>query len=264
MRIIAVANHKGGVGKTTLVASLGPLFARAGYRVLLIDLDPQCSLTESLIDFEPERSVLDAFLNPRTGAAGIVIPWTEFREPVAGMCLIPASPEMSCLEAALSGRTSRELTLTKILRNLNAGRDYDIILMDCPPDLYAITVNALTACNELLVPTLSEYLPLRGLKKLEAKCAEIAEDLNPGLRITGIVVNRYNGRKNLNVSVDEALRRTYGDTILRTRIRENVRIAESPQAMRDIVSYSPGSNGARDYIELAKELIERFEREDGE
>ena len=218
MRIIAVANHKGGVGKTTLVASLGPLFARAGYRVLLIDLDPQCSLTESLIDFEPERSVLDAFLNPRTGAAGIVIPWTEFREPVAGMCLIPASPEMSCLEAALSGRTSRELTLTKILRNLNAGRDYDIILMD----------------------------------------------LNPGLRITGIVVNRYNSRKNLNVSVDEALRRTYGDTVLRTRIRENVRIAESPQAMRDIVSYSPGSNGARDYIELAKELIERFERKDGD
>lgn len=78
------------------------------------------------------------------------------------------------------------------------------------------------------------------------------------------MVNRYNGRKNLNVSVDEALRRTYGDTVLRTRIRENVRIAESPQAMRDIVSYSPGSNGARDYIELAKELIERFEREDGE
>lgn len=262
IKIIAVANHKGGVGKTTTVASVGPLLARAGYRVLMIDLDPQCSLTESFIDFEPEKSVYDAFLSPKAaGLIDIVIGGSEFKDPVTGLCLIPSSPEMSELEAFLSGKTSREKILEKILRNLNVGRDYDIVLMDCAPDLYLITVNALVACNELFVPTTAEYLPVKGLKKLEAKCEELAEDLNPGLHISGIIVNRYNRTRNLNASVDEALRKRFGKTVFDTRIRENIRLAESPQQMRNIVSYAPESNGAKDYVELTKEIVKRFENE---
>lgn len=261
IKIIAVANHKGGVGKTTFVASTAPLLAKAGYRVLMIDLDPQCSLTESFIDFAPEKTIHDAFQTPKTGSKDIVVNWTEFKDPVPNLDLIPSSPELAAAEPALNSRTARERILEKILRNLNVGKDYDIVLLDCAPDMYLYTVNALVACNELFVPTTAEYLSVAGLKKLEEKCEELAEDFNPGLRISGIIVNRFSKGKNLNVSADEALRERYGDIVFKTRIRENIRLAESPQFVQSISSYAPASNGALDYKMLADEIIKRFENE---
>lgn len=261
IKIIAIANHKGGVGKTTFVTSTAPLLAKAGYRVLMIDLDPQCSLTESFIDFAPKNTILDAFLTPKTGSKDIIINWMMFKEPIPNLDLIPASPELAANEPALNSRTARERLLEKILRNLNVGKDYDIVMMDCAPDMYLYTINALVACNELFVPTTAEYLSVAGLKKLEDKCEELAEDFNPDLRISGIIVNRFNKGKNLNVSADEALRGKYGDIVFKTRIRENIRLAESPQFMQSISNYAPTSNGALDYAEITQEIIDRFEND---
>ena len=164
----------------------------------------------------------------------------------------------------LSGKTGRERILEKILRNIDAGQKYDIVMIDCPPDLGIGSINALVASSELYVPSTPEVLPLKGLKQLESKCESLAEDFNPNLRITGIIVNRYNSSKNLNVSVDEALRKKYGDMVFKTRIRDNVRIAESPQLMKNVVYYAPSSNGAKDFIALTNEIINRLEGPSGE
>ncbi len=261
IKIIAFANHKGGVGKTTTVASLAPFFARKGYRVLMIDLDPQCSLTESFLGFTPETSIYDAFLSPKSGSTDIIIKSEEFRNPVKNLDLIPSSPEVSELENVLSAKASRERILEKILRNINVGRNYDIVMMDCAPDLYLITQNALVACNELFVPTTAEILPMKGLKKLESKCEELAEDLNPDLQISGIIINRYNKTRNLNESVDTALRKRFGNIVFKTKIRENIRLAESPITGKNILDYAPGSNGAIDFNALGEEILKRFQEE---
>lgn len=251
-KIITVANHKGGVGKTTTVASLSSLLAYAGYKVLMIDLDAQCSLTESFIDDEPERTVYDAFLNPRADWSGIV------REVKENLYLMPSSVLVSDLDMMLAAKTQNEKYLLKILKNMGADRDYDIVMLDCSPSLGLVTVNALVAADELYIPTMAEIMPLRGLKKLEAKIEEIAEELNPELKITGIIVTRHNRSKNLNNSVLEALKENYGNVVFDTVIRENVKLAEVPQFKKDIVEYAPDSNGAKDYVSLAKEIMQRL------
>ena len=253
-KIIAVANHKGGVGKTTTVASLSSLLALAGYRVLMIDLDAQCSLTESHISEEPDISVYDAFLNPKADWSKSVINVKE------NLYLMPSSVLVTDLDMMLAAKTQNEKYLLKILMNMNAENKYDIIMLDCSPSLGLITTNALVAADELYVPTTAEILPLKGLKKLEAKIEEISEELNPGLRITGILVTRHNRSKNLNNTVLEALKEKYPETVFNTVIRENVKLAETPQYKKDIVEYASESNGAKDYVALAHEIIERLQK----
>lgn len=253
-KIITVANHKGGVAKTTTVASIASLLAHAGMKVLMIDLDAQCSLTESFIADDPEVTIYDAFLNPRKNWSHAVI---QVRE---NLDLLPASTEVSDLDMMLAAKTQNEKYLLKILVNMNVQDRYDYIILDCPPSLSLITTNALVAADELYVPTMAEILPLKGLKKLEAKIEEIAEELNPELKITGIIMTRYNSSKNLNSSVLNALRETYGDIVFNTVIRENVKLAETPNFKKDIIEYAPKSNGAKDYVALAQEIIDRLEK----
>ena len=253
-KIITVANHKGGVAKTTTVASIASLLAHAGMKVLMIDLDAQCSLTESFIADDPEVTIYDAFLNPRKNWGHAVI---QVRE---NLDLLPASTEVSDLDMMLAAKTQNEKYLLKILVNMNVQDRYDYIILDCPPSLSLITTNALVAADELYVPTMAEILPLKGLKKLEAKIEEIAEELNPELKITGIIMTRYNSSKNLNSSVLNALRKTYGDIVFNTVIRENVKLAETPNFKKDIIEYAPKSNGAKDYVALAQEIIDRLEK----
>lgn len=261
--VIAFANHKGGVGKTTTVASLAAMLATQGRRVLMVDLDAQCSLTETFIDFLPEKTIWDALTGPKTNHAldDLIIPGTEFSTPILDLDLIAASPELSEIETTLASRINREGTLLKVFRSLGVEEKYDYVLLDCPPSLETMTVNALTACSRLIVPTTPEMYPVNGLRKLEDKCEEIADSLNPGLRIDGIVVTRYNPTKNLYLSIDEALRRHYGNTVFTTRIRDNVRLAECPGVRKNIFDYAPNSNGAKDYQALAREVIQRFENQ---
>jgi chromosome partitioning protein len=251
-KIITVANHKGGVGKTTTVASISSLLAHAGLNVLMVDLDAQCSLTESFVVEEPETTVYDAFLNPKRDWSDMVI---EVRE---NLHLLPSSVLVSDLDMMLAAKTQNEKYLLKILKNMNVNEKYDVIFLDCSPSLGLITTNALVAADELYVPTMAEIMPLRGLKKLEMKIEEIAEELNPGLKISGIIVTRHNRSKNLNNSVLEALREIYGNVVFDTVIRENIKLAETPQFKKDIVEYAPESNGAKDYVALTQEILDRI------
>lgn len=261
-KIVAVANDKGGVGKTTTALTIGTCLARKGYSILLVDLDAQCSLTENLIDFVPEKSVYDAFIGPKNYATQFpcIVPGKSFVNPTERIDLLPAVKEVKDLEMMLAAKTQHEKLLIKILRSLEIARYYDFVIIDCPPSLGLLTKNALVACNELFVPTTAEYTPVAGLVKLMEECEEIAEELNPGLSITGIIVTRYNRTKNLNVAADESLRGSFGDVVFNTRIRENIRIAESPQTYRDVVDYAPESNGAKDYLALVDEICARFEK----
>ncbi len=258
--IIAVANEKGGVGKTTTAFTVGVLLSKEGYKVLLVDLDAQCTLTETCISFAPEKTVYDAFLGPKTKSdiSPCIVSGKDFENPLDNIDLLPSSKNVIDLDMMLAAKTQHEKLLLKIFRAIDVVRYYDYVVIDCPPSLGLITKNALTVCNELFVPTTAEYTPVAGLVKLQEECEEIAEDLNPELAITGIIVTRYNKTRNLNVAADESLRESFGDIVFKTRIRENIRIAESPQKLQDIVSYAPESNGAADYLALTKEIIERF------
>ena len=169
----------------------------------------------------------------------------------------PAAPKESGRELTVTSNISREQYLKTVIDQVRD--EYEFIVLDCPPSLGLLTKNALVVCDELYVPTTPEYTPVAGLVKLQEECEEIAEELNPGLRITGIIITRYNPTKNLNLAADQSLRENFGPVVFNTRIRENIRIAESPQFYKDIISYAPQSNGAKDYLALTEEVLKRLE-----
>ena len=243
-RIISIVNHKGGVGKTTSVASLGVALADMGRRVLLADLDPQCNLTDSLSVPRSGRTIYEALREGRN------LPQVEIRERLS---VCPSSLDLVSMDLELSGVRRREYRLLEILSPL----DYDYILLDCPPSLGLLTINALTASGEVFVPLTPEALPAKGLGTLLDIIRRTREGLNPDLRLGGIIITRYQRRK-INRIVEESLRETFGDLVFQTKIRENVDIAESPLQGTDIFSYSPRSIGAKDYRDLALEIDNKW------
>lgn len=247
-RIIAVANHKGGVGKTTTVATVGSLLSRRGFKVLLVDLDAQCNLTDSFLPEPPEKAVFDSFQGKK-GNFSVQVGRNLF--------LLPSSLDMSALDIILATAMERERFLQKILRRVNEQEHFDFILLDCPPSLGLVTVNAIVAATDIYVPTTAEYMPLKGLVMLSDICDSIAQNLNPGIGITGIIITRYNSSKKLSSVVDSKIREQYGDIVFQTRIRENVKLAECPITRKDIHEYAPESNGAKDYDKLTEEIIIR-------
>ena len=249
-RIIAVANHKGGVGKTTTVATLGSIFAKVGVRTLIVDLDAQCNLTDTFLPEPAEQTVYDLFRDRRSPLPVRV---------ADNLDLLPASLDMSALDIIIGGQFEKERILADALDGLAVRENYDIVLLDCPPSLGLVTVNALVAADDVYVPIAPEVYPLKGLVKLEEICSMVAARLNPGIGITGVIVTMYNPTKNLFVSVDEKLRQRYGDKVFTTRIRENVKLAECPMHRTPVTDYAPESNGARDYIALAREILARIE-----
>lgn len=248
-RIIAIANQKGGVAKTTTVATLGSLLAKQGKKILMVDLDAQCNLSDSFLSELPEKSVYDSFMGEKGDYT------VEVRE---NLFLLPSSLDVSAMDLMLAGRLEREKILTRILQVLQEKNQYDIILLDCSPSLGIVTVNAIVASTDIYVATTAEYLPLRGLVKLSEICETVAQGLNPGIGINGIIVTRFNTTKKLHVSVDERLREIYGEKVFKTKIRENIKLAECPMTRMDIVTYAPESNGAKDYQELCSEILERL------
>ncbi|MCD8295360.1 MAG: ParA family protein [Clostridia bacterium] len=252
--VIAFANHKGGVGKTTSVANVGGALALAGKRTLLIDLDSQENLTYHFLSEEEgeaqEASVYESIVD------GARLPILNVRP---NLDLVPASIELGRAESDLNGRSLREYILRGILERDAGG--YDFILIDCPPSLGVVTSNALTAARDLYIPLTAETLPLRGLTRLEDIVQLIQRRTNRSLRLSGIFITRYNNRS-LNDIVERNIRQRYGERVFATRIRENIALAECPFSGKLIYEYAPSSNGAKDYRRLTGEILARFDTYD--
>lgn len=241
-RIIAVANHKGGVGKTTSVAAIGAALAARGQRTLIVDLDAQANLTATFLTAEPTGTIYNA-LRGET-----FLPVIPIRE---NLSIVPSSLDMAGIELDLAAKLSREYVLRRLLQPIQGG--YDYVLMDCPPSLGLVTINALVAASELFIPLTAEALPSRGLTKLTNIVQIIRESLNPSLTLTGIMITRWEAT-NLCKMVEDHLRKAFGVVFL-TKIRKNVAIAEAPLYNTDIITYAPDSNGAKDYQALTEEIV---------
>lgn len=246
-RIVAIVNEKGGSGKTTTAVNLAATLAEKGRKVLLLDLDPQAhgSLWYGIRD--GGRGLLDALAGDRE-LAGLVAP-----TKTPGVALIASSMALSAAEKALAGEVGAETVLRGKLERLADGLDY--ILMDCPPSLGILTVNALAAAREVLVPVEAGVLALNGLAALMRTVGIVRERLNQALEVAGILACRVDMRTRLSQEVIERLKDTFPGKVYHTIIRENVRLAEAPSFAQPITQYDGGSHGAEDYRALAVEVI---------
>lgn len=244
-KILAIAQHKGGVGKTTSVLNIGAALARKGHKVLLVDLDAQANLTESVgIAAGSIAGVLEALNSD------------EAIQPVSvgnNIDLLPSSLDLAGAEVQLINSVGREYKLKEALQPLS--KKYSYILIDCPPSLGLLTVNALTAADEVYIPLQAQYLAVKGLNSLLNIITLIKKQLNKKLKIGGVFITQYDGRKVLNRHTSEGIGELFKDEILKTKIRDNVALAEAPTAGKDIFSYAPNSNGAEDYTALANEIL---------
>jgi chromosome partitioning protein len=249
MRIIALANQKGGVGKTTSTMNIGAGLNKLGKKVLLVDLDPQAHLTYSLgIEAHELDKTVYELLKGETTLEEVLIYRGE------GLKLIPSTLDLAGAEIELSGIAGREFLLKEALDGL---RGFDYVLIDCPPSLGLLTLNALTTTQEVYIPLQTEFLALQGLSKLLETIEVVKKRLNRKLEITGIIGTRYDGRKLLNRGVIDKIEGYLGDKLFKTLIRENISLAEAPSYGQTIYEYKPDSHGAEDYLNLCKEIIER-------
>ena len=246
LKIITLANYKGGVSKTSSTASIGACMARMGKKVLLIDLDGQANLTMYFIPNEEDNgaSIFDSLVN------NVPLPVKHIKE---NLDLVPSSLEMASAEIAMTNLLAREQLLSRLLEPVK--QNYDYILMDCPPSLGIVTTNAFLAADEIIVPMTPELLPLKGMRLLDAFVTSL-QRIKPSLRLGGVFIARYNHRK-LNKAVEEAVKSRYEAITFKTRIRENIALAESAGSGKSIFEYGPQSNGAKDYQALTEEIISR-------
>jgi chromosome partitioning protein len=246
VEILALANQKGGVAKTTTTLNLGVAFAERGYRVLLIDLDPQGNLTMSqgLNPDTIERSMFDVLVN-RMPIQEVI----ERRE----VDIAVSSIDLAGADMALSSQIGRERALQKALAPIMDS--YDYILMDTPPSLGLLTINAFVAATGVIVPVQTEYLSLRGLVQLENTLAMVRENLNPKVEIVGILPTMYDRRLTHSREADEILRENFGSLVYHTRIRKTIRFAEAPVKGSSVLAYEPTGEAAELYRDLAKEVL---------
>ena len=251
-RIIALANQKGGVGKTTTTISLGAALAEAGKKVLLVDFDPQggCAIGLGIEPGTLDVSVYNALLD-RSIDVEEVVHKTSF----PGLDLIPSNIDLAAAEIMLVQEVAREQTLLRVLAPLRTG--YDFILIDCPPSLGLLTINGLTAADGVIIPLECEYYALRGMALLMDSIDRIRERLNPRLNIDGIVATMYDPRTLHGKEVMARVKEAFGRNLFDTVIRKTIRFAEAPVAGEPILSYAPTSVGADAYRKLAQEVIER-------
>ena len=234
-RIIAVANHKGGVGKTTTTSSLGSILASKGYKVLLVDLDAQANLTTSLTSSSDGATIYEA-MTGKVETLPIVILHEHLH-------LVPASLTLAMADVELSSAIARERILSDLLVKSKAVQSYDFILFDCPPSLGLMTLNAFTASTDILIPLVAEVLPFKGLTMINDFIKMVHTRLNPQAHVSGILITRWEA-SNLSRGIENNLRQALGDTVFCTKIRKNVRLAEAPLENANIVDYDPRSNGA--------------------
>jgi chromosome partitioning protein len=251
-RIVAIANQKGGVGKSTTAVSLGAALAELGYRVLVIDMDPQGNASTGMgIRHEArEASVYDVIVAEAPLQDAIV------RTPIEGLHAIPSTIDLAGAEIELVSQFSRETRLKKALDPIREGL-YDFVLLDCPPSLGLLTVNALTAAEELIVPIQCEYYALEGLGQLLRNVNLVQQNINPGLRLSGIVMTMFDPRTKLSEQVVEEVQRFFGDLVYDVIIPRTVRLSEAPGYGQPITVYDPRSKGAETYRQLAREVALR-------
>ena len=251
-RVISVANQKGGVAKTTTSVNLGTALALRGHRVLIVDLDPQANATTGLgIDRKDvDKSTYDVV----TGEA----PLAEVARPTAikNLTVVPASLDLAGAEIELAGAMAREKKLAEALAAI-AG-DYELVFLDCPPSLGLLTVNALAAAQDLIVPVQCEYYALEGLGQLVETADRVRRSLNPELRIAGFVLTMYDGRTKLSSQVADEVRSHFGDLVFGSIIPRSVRLSEAPSFGEPVVTLDPSSRGAISYRKLAAEVEQRY------
>lgn len=251
MTAIAVANQKGGVGKTTTAISLGAALASMGRRVLLIDLDPQGNATSGLGESRERAASIHGVLLRESPVQDAIIPTS-----VLGLDLMPSSTDMAGAEVELVPAMAREHRLRNAIERIEG---YDVILIDCPPSLGLLTINALTAADEVIVPVQAEYLALEGLAQLLATIDAVRARLNQKLTLLAVLLTMSDRRNRLSVQVAEEVRRHFPEVMARTQIPRSVRLAEAPSHGKPISSYDPASRASEAYADFAREIAARLD-----
>jgi chromosome partitioning protein len=256
-KIIAVANQKGGVGKTTTTINLGAALSEMGHKVLVVDLDPQGNASTGLgIEVDDRQYTTYELLLDDVALDDVVLGTTT-----ENLSLIPATVDLSSADIELMANEKRSFLLHDALRQHAIDQfGFDYILIDCPPSLNLLTVNAMVAANSVLVPLQSEFFALEGLSQLMMTIREVRQSANPKLRIEGVVLTMYDKRNNLSQQVEADARDNLGDLVFRAVIPRNVRVSEAPSYAVPVLSYDTGSKGAEAYRALADELIKNNDK----
>ena len=244
MRIITITNQKGGTGKTTITMNLGVALALMGRKILLIDFDPQANLTYSFGIRNPKNTMVEVLQGKQTIQTILV--------KKEGLNIAPTSSLLADLEVSIINKIGREQLLQDRLKGL---KEYDYVFIDSPPSLSILTINALTTAGEVLIPLQMEILSLQGLTQLLKTIDEIKNVLNKKLRITGIVVSMYDGRRRLSSEILNEIKNNLKEKVFNSVIRICVKITEAPSFAKSVLSYAPSSDGAIDYKNLAKEFL---------
>ena len=251
VRTISVANQKGGVGKTTTTINFGASLAARGYRVLVVDLDPQGNASTGVGIERSDRGMTtyDVLLD------GASLRAAARDTGFAGLQIVPATTDLSSADVELLKSTRRVMHLKSAI--VRGDHDVDVILIDCPPALNLLTVNALVASDAVIVPLQSEFYALEGLSQLLLTIKDVRQTANPKLRLEGVVLTMYDGRNNLCRQVEADVRDTLGDLVYETRIPRNVRLSEAPSYAMPILTFDPTSRGAVAYRQMAGEYLRR-------
>jgi len=247
MKTIAILNHKGGTGKTTSALNIGAGLARLKKKTLLIDLDPQTNLTEGLGVRDAKISVYNSL---RDGTDLPVQPINEYLD------LVPSSLDLVAAELELVSQMARESILKKLLKKVKA--QYEYIIIDCPPALGMLTINALVPSDTVLIPLEAEFYSYRGIDRMVNIISEVRTHYNENLTIGGVFITKCNSKRLLTEHITESVKKHFGDKLLDTKIRVNVALAEAPVHGQDIFAYAPQSNGAADYENLVNEIVTKL------
>lgn len=255
--VLTVINQKGGVGKTTTVANLGVYLAYAGKKVLLIDLDPQANLTSGLQAVRRSREDLNNF---SASVYDVMVQRKKISEvflatAIENLFIVPAAIELAGAEVELVAALSRENILRNAISQISD--QYDYILIDCPPSLGILTVNAMVAANQIIIPVQCEYYALEGLSQLMKTINLIKANINYNLEIGGVILTMFDPRTNLSKEIADEVRKFFGEIVFETIVPRNIRLSEAPSHGKPIKIYDPSSTGALAYDKLAQELIKR-------